>query len=221
MNTDDMLNSPALKKAAVTFATGYARRMMEGQYTRLMETELGKRAAQLTRPSKYAVEVVLNGIVAYLSTKESTLANTPVKEFLWEIAKDAPSEISKRLLNGDHKFASTAATPDVETGDGDSRTVLDGLLRMDADDLGTFLSWLEKATPEERSQMAESMAKLTEDEQRKLMTLQSEQGRTLLATSPKSVRSQKTRPPEVQADLDAAHRRLDEQLRQLRGKAEE
>ena len=64
MNVDDMLKSPALKKAAVTFATGYARRMMEGQYTRLMNTELGKQASRLSKPSKYAVEAVLNGIVA-------------------------------------------------------------------------------------------------------------------------------------------------------------
>ncbi len=189
MNADDMLKSPALKKAAVTFATGYARRMMEGQYTRLMQTELGNRAAHLSRPSKYAVEVLLNGIVAYLSTKEGTIANTPVKEFLWEIAKDAPSEISKRLLNGEHKTATNAATNDVEPGNDDSRTVLDGLLRMDADDLGTFLSWLEKATPDERSQMAEAMAKLTEDEQRKLMTLQDEQVRTLLTTPSRHVTS--------------------------------
>ncbi len=76
MNFDDILRSPALKKAAVTFAAGYARRMMESQYTRLMNTEIGEQASRLSRPSKYAVEAVLNGIVAWASTKETKFAGS-------------------------------------------------------------------------------------------------------------------------------------------------
>lgn len=82
MNVDDISKSPALKKAAVNFAAGYARRMMEGQYTRLMNTELGRQASRLSTPSKYAVEAVLKGIAAWVSTKEDKIANTPIKEFL-------------------------------------------------------------------------------------------------------------------------------------------
>ena len=212
MNIKELLKNPPLQKAAVTFAAGYAKRVMEGQYSRLMETELGKRAAQLNRPSKYAVEAVLNGIVAYLATKESTLANTPVKEFLWELAKDAPSEISKRLLNGDH-----AAANAIEVSGEDARTVLDGLLQMDANDLGTFMSWLEKASPEERHKMAETMSKLTEEEQKKLLSLTPEQARMVWASSSKLPKELK-RSPDVQADLDAAHNRVDEELARFREK---
>ena len=215
MNIDDTLKNPDLKKAAVTFAVGYAKRMMEGQYTRLMTTELGKQAARLNRPSKYAVEAVLNGIVAWASTKESKFANTPVKEFLWELAKDAPSEISKRLLNGDH-----AETIDVEVNPEDARTVLDGLVRMDANDLNTFMAWLEKASPEERHHMAETMSKLTEDEQKKLLALSPDQARMLLTSSsePQKPHAPKhpKRSPEIQADLDAVHKRVDEELAKFR-----
>lgn len=206
-----MHNSPELKKAAVTFATGYAKRMMEGQYTRLMQTAAGKRAAELSRPSKYAVEVVLNGIVAYLSTKEGAIANTPIKEFLWEIAKDAPSEISKRLLNGDQPRAADHAI-DVEASVEDKQTVLDGLLHMEADNLSAFLSWLEKTSPEDRRQMAETMAKLTEDEQRKLLALTPEQARSLfLSASP----PQQAKPPKREGaikSVTSALRELNESL---------
>lgn len=208
-----MLKNPALKKAAVTFATGYARRMMEGQYSRLTLTEIGKRAAQLSRPSKYAVEVVLNGIVAYLSTKKGTLANTPIKEFLWEIAMDAPSEISKRLLNGDH---TTPASPvvDARTSAHDERTVLDGLLHMDANNMSAFLAWLEKTSPEDRRQMAETMSELTEEEQKKLLALTPEQARVLFASSCETGQADSPKKEGVVSSLTSALRGLNERLEQ-------
>ena len=209
MNTDDMLKSPALKKAAATFASGYARRMMEGQYTRLMNTELGKQASRLSKPSKYAVEAVLNGIVAWVSTKESKFANTPVKEFLWEIAMDTPSEISKRLLNGDHP-----ETVDVGVSGEDARTVLGGLLRMDASDLSTFMSWLENASPEERHKMAETMSKLTEDEQKKLLALNPEQARVFFASSSDSGKPNSPKKEGVVSSMTSALRGLNERLEQ-------
>lgn len=212
MNVDDMLKSPALKKAAVTFASGYARRMMEGHYTRLMNTELGNQASRLSKPSKYAVEAVLNGIVAWASTKETKFANTPVREFLWEMAKDAPSELSKRLLNGDH-----AETIDVEVNPEDARTVLDGLLRMDADDLNTFMSWLEKASPEERHQMAEKMSKLTEDEQKKLFALSPEQARTLFASTSDAQQPVAPKGEGAVRSLASALRGLNERLEKRKG----
>jgi hypothetical protein len=213
MSLSDLLKTPSLQKAATTFAAGYARRMLEGQYTRLFETDLGKRATKLSRPSKYAVEAVLNGIVAYLSTKEDTLANTPVKAFLWEVAKDAPSEISKRLLNGDHK---TPASPlhGFETSDPDKQTVLDGLLRMDASNLGTFLSWLEKASPEDRRQMAETMSRLTEEEQKKLLALTPEQARVLFASGSDSGQAESPQKEGMVTSMTSALRGLNERLEQ-------
>ena len=212
MNFNDAIKNPAFKKAAVIFATGYARRMMEGQYTRLMNTEIGKQASRLSRPSKYAVEAVLNGIVAWASTKEAHFANTPVREFLWELAKDAPSEISKRLLNGDY-----AETIDVEVNPEDARTVLDGLVRMDPNDLNTFMAWLEKASPEERHRMAETMSRLAEDEQKKLLALSPEQAHTLFASTSKP---EKLAPPKGESavrSLTSALRGLNERLEKRKG----
>jgi len=209
MNVNEILKSQAFKKVAATFAAGYAKRIMEGQYTRLMNTKIGKHASRLGRPSRYAVEAVLSGIVAWASTKATHFANTPVREFLWELAKDAPSEISKRLLKEEH-----AETIDIQVSGEDARPVLDGLLNMDAKDLNALVAWLQNASPEERQQLTEAIAKQTDEQQRKLMTLTPGGARALSATSePEQTPKRKQRPVDVQADLDAAHKRLDQELR--------
>jgi hypothetical protein len=181
MNIQDILANPKLHKAASTFAVGYAKRMMEGNYDRLMGTEVGQKAASLSRPKKLAIEAALNGLAAYLSTKESKFADTPIKSFLWELAKDAPSELSKRLLNGAHAKSgpSHSGLIDVEVVK-EEATVMEGLLKMPVEDLAAFLTWLQNATPEERHWMAETMAGLSEQEQAKLSKLNPEQAKLLL-----------------------------------------
>ncbi len=196
MNLQDILANPKLHKAASTFAVGYAKRMMEGNYDRLMDTEVGQKAASLSRPKKLAIEVALNGLAAYLSTKESQFADAPIKSFLWELAKDAPSELSKRLLNGDHAKSSDAKQSgpiDVEVVR-EEATVMEGLLKMPAEDLAAFLTWLQGATPEERHWMAEAMAGLSEEQQAKLSKLTPEQAKLLLKTM--RPKSEPTPPPE-------------------------
>ncbi len=176
MSLNDILGNPKLHKAAATFAVGYAKRMMEGQYSRIMQTKLGKRLHGLDGPNKYAVEAALNGLVAYLSTKESAFATSPVREFLWELAKDAPSEISRRILNGERTRANDGyPVIDVEVVESEQRSVIEGLLKMKGEDLGAFLTWLESATAEERRCMAEAVSQLTEEEQPKLAGLSAAQ----------------------------------------------
>lgn len=185
MNLPEILANPKLHKATTTFAAGYAKRMMEGQYTRFMQTSLGQKGQALSRPNKLAIEAALNGLAAYLSTKESKFADTPLKSFLWEVAMDAPSEISKRLLNGadaKEKGAKHSNVIDVEAVRAEEATVIEGLLKMPVEDLATFLAWLQSATPEERHWMAETMAGLSEEEQAKLAKLTPEQAKLLLKT---------------------------------------
>jgi hypothetical protein len=183
-----------------------------------MQSKVGRQLGELNRPSKLAVEAVLNGLVAYLATKEGSFANTPIRAFLWEVAKDTPSEISKRLLNGKHTAMANPMTIEAVASDKDQWNVLDGLLRMDASNLAIFLSWLEKATPDERRQMAEAMSKLTEEEQAKMLALTPKQAQAALAKSQGMLSGKRQRPSEVQADLDDAHRRLDEELRERQEK---
>ena len=144
-----------------------------------------EQAKALSRPKKLAIEAALNALAGYLSTKEGKLAETPLKSFFWDLAMDAPSEISKRLLNGEHPEGGTTkseSTIDVETIKPEEATVLEGLLKMPPEDLTAFLTWLRSATPEERQTMVEVMAGLSEEEQAKLAKLSPEQAKLLLGT---------------------------------------
>lgn len=180
MNMDGMLENPNLKRVAVTFAVGYAKRMMEQHIDRLMDTEFGRQAIRWNTSSKYAAEAVLNAMVAWASTKERDFANTPIKLFLWELAKNAPSEISKRLLNRCQPGADCA-----EIDNEDETAVLESLLLMDEDDLVVLTSWLQQASQEERKKLAEQMSVLTKEQQKKLLSMSPEQVRVLFATSNK------------------------------------
>ena len=108
---------------------------------------------------------------------------------------DAPSEISKRLLNGDHARGQASRQPsviDVDVTAEEQATVLEGLLKMPPTELAAFLTWLQGATDEERRGMAEAMAKLSADEQVKLASLTPEQAKLLLTSLPPE---QKPTPP--------------------------
>jgi hypothetical protein len=187
MNIDDVLKKPELQKAAVTFASGYAKRMMEAQYDRSMETNVAQRLTNLPRPRKYAIEVALNGIVAYLATKEQHFEKNPVAALIWEVGKDASSELSKRLLNGKHEKTNAVTEPhgmlEGRLTEEEERSVIEGLLQMNPQDLGAFLTWLQAATPEERSSMAESMSRLTGEQHAKLSALSPEQMKMLFAAT--------------------------------------
>jgi len=205
---------------AVTFTSLYAKRILEGHYTRLMQTEAGRRLSSLSRPSKLAIEGAMYAVTAYLSTKEHALAGSPVKAFLWELAEDAPSELAKRMLNGDPSSPHAARggegnVIDVQVSESEKQNVLEGLLRMDAEDLATFVTWLEKASPEDCQQMAERMASLTEEEQRRILGLTPEQARTLFDSQRPFEEPPKDQPGLMQS-LNAKLRSLNERLEEKR-----
>lgn len=174
---DGTLENPNLKKVAAIFAVGYAKRMMEQHLDRLMGTGFGRQAIRWNTSSKYAAEAALNAMVAWASTRERDFANTPIKLFLWELAKDAPSEISKRLLNRPQSGANSA-----EIDKEDEKAAFESLLLMDEDDLAMLTSWLQQASPEERKKLAEQMSILTREQQKKLLSMTPEQVRVLFAT---------------------------------------
>lgn len=184
MNIKDLAADPKLQKAATTFAAGYGKRMMAGQYDRLDNTAAVQKAKSMSRPKKLAIEAALNGLVAYLATKESEIAESPVKALLWEVAMDAPSEISKRLLNRDHAKGAASSNygdgVDAGVAPEDEMTVTEDLIKMPAEELAVFLNWLQNATAEERRRMAETMSRLSEDEQIRLASISAEKAKKVL-----------------------------------------
>lgn len=116
------------------------------------------------------------------------------------------------MLNGDH-----AQTIDGEVSAEDARSVLEGLLRLDASELTTFMSWLESASPEERRKMAEAMSKLSEEEQKKLLALTPEQARALFASTTEPHPPKRSESDGVLHSLTSALRGINERLEKRKG----
>jgi len=84
--------------AATVFLGGYAKRWMESNYDRLMATETGRAAQSLDKRIRYVLEAGLYGLLVVMDRQLPD--SSPVERLVKEIALDAPSEISKRLING-------------------------------------------------------------------------------------------------------------------------
>lgn len=208
MNLTRLLSDPDLRKAMVIFASGYSKRMAAPYYAKLLETDLGRQAMRLNWASKLTIEAVLNGVVAYVATKENAVVTSPFREFLWEMLKDAPSELSRQLL------ADTVVEPGrVDTRRSELKETPRETGEIPAKGGDEFITWLDGTTKGEREEML-----------RVLMTFDPKETRETTIgpppktpTTPIASRSPQNRsahlPTSVLTDLDDAHRRLDEELR--------
>jgi hypothetical protein len=213
MNLENLVKDPIIQKAAAIVAAGYAKRVMEGQYNEFFRSQLGQSLTALSRPSKLAIEAALNSFVAYVTAKAGTKENSPVKEFLLEMAKDAPSEIAKRMLNGNHATPTQHQDFKPAASDSSQRAVLEGLLRMDPKDLNVFVTWLKAASTEDRRRLAEAVVMLSEEQQKKLTALPAKDVLTILRLADNQhQKATEKASPLVQADLSAARSRLRNKL---------
>lgn len=155
MNPLDLFQEPRFQKGLVAFAAGYAKRMLESQYNRLGQTQAGKRLRGLNYPTKLGIEVALNLASASLNAYEDKLPGKAWKEFLMQLAEDAPSEISKRILNGDTEIAAAVREA------GESPEVVGAVLRsmaeMDTASLEALLSAAKNSTTEDRQALAQTI----------------------------------------------------------------
>lgn len=155
MNPLDLVQEPRFQKGLAAFAAGYAKRMLEGQYNRFGETQTGKRLQGLNLSTKLGIEVALNLAAASLNAYEDKLPGHVWKEFLMQLAEDAPSEISKRILNGDSETASAVReageSPEV------AAAVLRSMAEMDPTSLESLLSAAKIGTSADRQALAQSL----------------------------------------------------------------
>lgn len=119
------------------FASGYAKRLLESQYDSVAMTELGQRLHSLDSRLKYGIEAALYAVMAY--AYQRLPKETPIQILLKEIAMDIPSELSKRIINGDapggRRGVDCASSP---------------LSKLDNESLRSLTSWLSQMTQEER-----------------------------------------------------------------------
>mgnify|MGYP001564021362 CR=1 FL=1 len=119
------------------FASGYAKRFLESQYDSLAKTDLGQRLHGLDSRLKYGIEAALYAAMAY--AYQRLPMETPIQVFLKELAMDFPSELSKRMINGD--IPEGGAVGDCASAP---------LSELDNESLLSLARWLSQMTQEER-----------------------------------------------------------------------
>ncbi len=175
---DKVLNGFAL------FASGYSKRMMQGRYGSFMGSDMGKKLLGLSRPSKLGLEAAMNGIMAFLGTREREIGSTPFRKYLFEVIKDAPSEISKRLLNH-----TPTVNTDHELVASSQKAVAESLLELDDATLTAFLTWATNSTTQERAAAMSLLGSLDGAQVAKFTSLSLEQRASFLQLASPEVRS--------------------------------
>jgi hypothetical protein len=150
MKLTELLKDERMQNGLAVFGSLYAKRMLEGRYDQVMNTAAGQKLKSLDRPTKLGIEAALNFLAAYASTKETTLINQPWKKFVFEVVRDAPAELNKRLLNGKEHAPAPVAT--------EEQIALESLGRLDSDSQQKLMDWLRSAGDKERQQMAEHLS---------------------------------------------------------------
>lgn len=115
-----------------TFLTGYAKRLMEGAYDRLLVGSVGEHISRLEPGVMYGMEAALYALMAGMGKWMPEAG--PLQRAIKSVAMDAPPEVAKRLING-----IAPATPRVcggESGHGKNE-----LLDMPAEEVTDFLAW--------------------------------------------------------------------------------
>ena len=99
--SDEALNK--IKNRIAMVLAGYSKRYLEDVYNRAFHTTIGQRLKNMPRAAIFSTELALYLLNALLV--ERLRDDTPLMKLLSEIITDAPSEISKRLINGEAELA--------------------------------------------------------------------------------------------------------------------
>lgn len=155
--------------------SSYAKRVLESRYDELFRSELGERAKSLEPATKYLIEGGLYAALAYGDAKVPD--DKPWKKFLFEVLKDAPSELSKRLINGVKVEAATHAAAASDSGDA---SALQRVLAMDDEALAILMRWGTEANETDFARIVAVASELTLADLEKLDRLPPSQRRSVL-----------------------------------------
>lgn len=151
----DILKDERIHDGLALFGSLYARRLLEDPYDRLMNTPVAEKLKALNRPTKLGIEAAVNLLAACVSSNEAALTDKPWKKFAFEVLMDAPSELNKRLLNGEH-----GGQPVPDSISKEEKAALHTLRELDPYTTETLLAWLRTAGSDERQKLVEYLASL-------------------------------------------------------------
>ena len=141
-----------IESAVALFAASLVKRRLNSVYAQACESGILKQAKNLDEATKTGLEILMAAAMAYASTKEEVFATSGFKKFLWHVAADAPSEISKKLMakDTDKKVLSEEAV---------KKDLLRSFLAMEEKDAKVIADWAKVATEEEKAAMWDQLVK--------------------------------------------------------------
>ncbi|HXV26572.1 MAG TPA: hypothetical protein VD862_00875 [Candidatus Paceibacterota bacterium] len=132
----------ALPRIATSVASGYARRLLDPQYDRLGDAEIGQQLRALPRGEKRTLELILHTVGAVLDHTMSERGTA--RKFLKDVLADAPSELASRLMNGGNAYYGVTAL--LELNDGELEAFLDWYDGADERWRNTILQFIKRRT---------------------------------------------------------------------------
>lgn len=144
----DMSNELISNWIAVV-ASNYAKRFLEGRYTQLFQSDMGKELKKLNIQTKYVMEFILYSLSAIADRRISE--NSPLKKFIKEVGGDIAPEIAKRLINGDAEYSAfSELLPENEA-------LLNYLLEIEEADLQQIVSSLKNTHGDSQSEVLKDL----------------------------------------------------------------
>lgn len=164
---NDKSRSKGLPDGLAVFFLGYIKRVLEGEYDKLFETELGKKIKHLDDRVRYGVEAFLNFLTVIFDQKFKD--DSAVKRLLKAVVIDAFPELSKRIING--VKTNLNQNPSVTKSE---KELMVALLTIEENDLSAILCWLIKTNAEERSEALKFLSHLSNEELKRFATVSPE-----------------------------------------------
>jgi len=163
------------ERGLAVFASGYAKRMMESQYDRFMETEFGQKLQGLDKKYRFGIEAGLHALGAVI--EQILPEDKPAVMFFKQILEDAPAELAKRLVNG---VRSDLALAVQNAKTQDERMAIMSLLELDDESLKELLRWFGSMDSSERARAAGAVCNLACCDLKRMATLSPEERKLLV-----------------------------------------
>lgn len=162
-------------RGVAVFASGYAKRMLESQYDRLIETEFGHKLRDLDEKCRLGLEAGLHALGAII--EQALPEDNSAVMFFKQILEDAPAELAKRVVNGArgqlHLAVHNATTKE-------ERMALTSLLELDDEALKELLRWFGSMDSVEKQRAAGIVCNLTAHDLQRMASLPPDERKLLL-----------------------------------------
>ena len=164
-----------IKRGLAVSLSNLAKRVMESQYDRLTDTEIGQKLRGLDKKYLYGIEAGLDALGAVI--EQILPEDNSVVVFFKKILEDAPPEIAKRLVNG-VKDGLQLKAQNAKTKE--EKMAIMSLLELDDESLKEIIHWFGGMDSNERKRAGDVVSNLACNELKRMATLSAEERKVLI-----------------------------------------